>query len=86
MSRQAEERYDEVLTCWASVEFDGYESFKWARSKLTDKKKSHKKKICAAVVDDAVSYIKLVHKWPIFTRAIERLPFDGNEWLYEPID
>ena len=88
MVGQAGERYEEVLTCWASDEFDGFESYKWAEAKLKNSstKDAHKREACNAVVEDAISYIRLVHKWPIFTRAIERLPFRGNLWLYDPVD
>ncbi len=86
MLEHAGERYDEVIKCWAADEFHGFLSFNWAHEKLTDKKKIHKQPACKALVDDAINYIKLVHKWPIFTRAIERLPFAVNDWLYETVE
>jgi hypothetical protein len=47
---------------------------------------NHRERICRAVVDDGLSYARLVYYWPIFVRAIERLRLVGNLWLYEPID
>ncbi len=47
---------------------------------------NHQERICRAVVDDGLSYARLVYYWPIFVRAIERLRLLGNLWLFEPID
>jgi hypothetical protein len=82
MTACADERYDEVYTCWSSDEYRGYALFDWATSLPDD----HKSKQCGYVVNDAFNYMKLVLKWPIFTRAIERLRFEHNYWLFEPVD
>ncbi len=81
MIKQAEERYDEVIKCWQSEEFKGTLLYEW----VVDKKETYKKKICNELIDDAIDYIKLVLKWPIFVRAIERLPLIGNNWLFEEV-
>jgi len=47
---------------------------------------NHRERICQAVVDDGLSYARLVYYWPVFVRAIERLPILGNSWLFTPID
>ena len=79
MMKQAEERYREVARCWQSDEFSGTMSFEWARGRsATDLTGT-----CTAVVEDAIAYLKLVLRWPVFVRAIDRLPFDGNFWLFD---
>jgi len=47
---------------------------------------NHRERTCRAVVDDGLSYARLVYYWPIFVRAIERLHLVGNLWLFKPID
>jgi hypothetical protein len=84
MGKQAQERYDEVLTCWASGEFEGYASYDWAQEKRNDP--IHENEICTRVVEDALCYVDLVLAWPIFVRAIKKLPFVGHDWLFEEIE
>lgn len=83
MIEQAKERYDEVLSCWKSYEFQGYASYDWANLKINNQ--NHKINTCINVVENALRYIDLVLAWPIFIRAIKRLPFVGHAWLFREI-
>jgi len=55
--------------------------YDWIQERLP----THKQERCDEVVNDALAYLHLLLKWPIFVRAIERLSFDKNRWLYEPV-
>ena len=81
MLKQAQERYREVLQCWGSEEFRGHDSYEWAK----DRTSAHMHERCEEVVNDAMDYLHLLLKWPIFVRAIDRLSF-ANDWLYDPVD
>ena len=78
--RRARQRYDAVLECWSSKEFSGYTSYRWASG--VSAKGSHRARVCESVAGDALAYVDLVLSWHVFTRAVERLPFDGNSWLF----
>ena len=78
MIEQARTRFDEVLKSWKSPEFNNFKSHEWATG-LTGQQISDR---CEETVQDAIDYLRLVYKWPIFVRAIDRLPFKGNRWLY----
>lgn len=79
------ERYKIVLQCWSSDEFRNYESFDWATQQLSELENPNgsNQKLWEEVAEDAMDYITLILSWHKFTRAIERLPFIGNLWLYE---
>jgi hypothetical protein len=72
-----------VLDCWTSPEFAGSISHRWAEKLQGDD--SGQQRLCEAVVEDALNYIDLLLKWPVFTRAIGRLSFTGNTWLYDEV-
>lgn len=38
------------------------------------------------VVKDALAYLDLMLNWHVFTRAIDRLSFVENQWLFEPVE
>lgn len=78
LMQQAKTRCEEVLESWKSLEFSGKRSYDWA-TRFTQEDIN---KFCKEMVKDAINYLKLVDKWPIFVRAIDRLPFKGNRWLY----
>ena len=84
MRRLLEVRYDQVLHCWMSPEFNHTLSYQWAKSKQTTH--SHKTDLCEQVLRDAESYLNLLYRWPAFVRAIERLRPSDNDWLYERAD
>jgi hypothetical protein len=85
------EHYKLVLYCWTSEEYKKYESYDWASKLLTDLNKLSITVITMKnapppvrdIVEDAMNYINLVFNWHKFTRAIERLEFLGNKWLYK---
>lgn len=78
MYDQARERYEEVIQCWAWVDSSGYASHDWAKSRDS----SHRDSICKEIVEDAAEYARLVQKWPIFVRAIDRLDVLTANWLF----
>ena len=82
MLTQTYERYDEVIKCWKSAEFSGTLLYQWAD--LMDNKKE-KRRICVALIKDAIAYIDLVIVWPTFRSAIMRLGVRSNFWLFRDI-
>jgi hypothetical protein len=82
MLQNVYERYDEVIKCWKSAEFVGTLSYEWAASKDNP---SEKKRICEAIIKDALAYIDLVLVWPTFRSAILRLDIMSNFWLFRDI-
>lgn len=90
------EHYKLVLWCWMSQEFRNYEIYNWANGLWQDLKISSVEEkttpsivmntapqLVKDIVNDAMNYLDLVFRWHKFTRAIERLEFIGNNWLYE---
>jgi len=75
-----EEKYDDVLYCMQSDEYKGSLSYEWALSK--EKDNIYKNNFTEKILCDATEYAYLVFKWPVFVRAIERLPVLGNTWLF----
>jgi len=82
MTTIALKRYDEVIRCWASYEFVGTSSCKWARTRNAD----FRALTCDGLVDDALRYLNLLLKWPIFVRAVDRLKYIANDWLFDEIE
>ncbi len=78
MYNLAEQRCNIVQKCWMSSEYEHTILYEYAISM----KKEDISKQCNRVVDDALRYLDLVVDWPIFERAISRLSFAGNDWLY----
>ena len=72
-------RLDEVLRCWLSVEFRGTISHRWAGGLRTST--TRQRKVIEGVSEDAIRYIKLLLKWHIFVRAVDRLK-GAEYWLY----
>lgn len=81
MIEMAEERYGETILCWQSVEYDGTPLYRWAKGRNN----TYKKEVCNKLVEDAIQYLELVLRWPIFVRAVERLSLIGNAWLFEEV-
>ena len=81
MMTHAEERYNDLISCWKSQEFKGTISHEWA-DKRTDEDRIN---TCKKLVEDALNYIDLVLKWHIFVRAIQRLHFEASRWLFENV-
>jgi hypothetical protein len=79
MIEHAKERYNDVIKCWQSQEFESTVSYEWARKRTSQ----DRIKACQKLVKDALNYIKLVLKWHIFVRAIQRLDFQASKWLFE---
>jgi hypothetical protein len=75
-------RYDHVLDCWQSIEFEAFGISPWAMDKTGNMEL--KSKICDQVVEDAIDYIRLLLKWHWIVKAIKQLPKAGNYWLYRP--
>ena len=92
LRRVANQWYTVVLSCWHSEEFEGFTSFDWAQNLLNifeaarQENPEHTPELCEQVVGDAMLYIDLLLEWHIFTRAIIRLPFLGNSWLFERVE
>jgi hypothetical protein len=73
------ERYEEVLTCWAGVEYHGTVLQTWIKKRHP---KLHRDVACRGVLDDAIRYLHLTNAWPIFVRSIEELSATQNQWLF----
>jgi hypothetical protein len=69
------------MICWCSHGLKDTAIWMWATSRLRTTR--HLRATIKAGLDDALSYVKLVQKWEIFTVAATRLPRVGNLWLFE---
>jgi len=82
LSKIIKKRFDNVLYCWSSPEYEGNILYFWAIGKNNSE---YKNKLCSPngeILNDAFEYLTLLENWHIFTRAIERLSFFSNSWLF----
>jgi len=84
LSKLAQERYNEVVMCWRTAELEGTPLHQWT-CKLKKDGPGRRQQICRELAEEAIRYIDLLVQWPIFTRAIERLEFLDNPWLFTPV-
>ena len=78
------DRLENVLKCWSSPEFRGTHLFSWIKD--INNIPEFNRNFCNAVLEDAIGYVDLLLNWQIFTSAVERLSFIGNDWLYDEVD
>jgi hypothetical protein len=81
MIDMVKERYKETILCWQSREFADTPLEQWAGTRDS----THCLHWSREVVADAIRYVDLLLRWPVFTRAIERLQFTTNYWLFCPV-
>jgi hypothetical protein len=77
----AKGRLGQVLQSWTSAEFADTELGRW----VAVQGQEQADEFCKQVADDAIAYARLAGRWHIFVRAIQRLPYYGTKWLFEPV-
>lgn len=77
----AKGRLGQVLRSWSSSEFADTELGRWVAAQGPQQADE----FCKQVADDAIAYARLAGRWHIFVRAIQRLPYYGTKWLFEPV-
>lgn len=87
LTNLANDRLCKVLASWTSDEFVGTDLHDWTMKHIQDMKQSIPEAKLPLwrdeLVKDALDYVRLVQRWPIFARAISRLQMNENDWLYD---
>jgi hypothetical protein len=81
MFRVASERARDVLSIWKEADYGDTPLRAWAA-----KSEARADEYARSIVADALAYLRLVKRWPVYVQAIERLTPDRAYWLFRRVE